>query len=141
MKSGTTAVTLAGFVVVAGIAYAFVTDGGMPAYAGDGPAAKADAAPAKVVHVDELADKPERYKGEIVLMAAVARVNRARGVFSAIDYREFVQCHELDCAKHYLPVKFDGPLPKPETLIRMTGKVVKTEKGLVFEAKRLDVTK
>lgn len=140
MKSGTIAVTLAGFVVAAGIAYAFMIDGGSAAYAGDGPTAKADAAPAKVVHVDDLADKPESYKGEIVLKGVVARVSKSKGVFAAIDYREFKKCHELDCAKHYLPVKYDGEIPKPESLIEMRGQVMKGEKGLVFEAQKLEVT-
>lgn len=139
MKSGTIAVVLAGFVVVAGTAYAFMIDGGTAANAGDGPAAKAEAAPAKVVQVDDLADKPESYKGEIVLKAAVARVGKTKGVFAAIDYREFKKCRELDCAKHYLPVKFDGDIPKPETLVQLEGQVVKGEKGLVFEAKKLKV--
>lgn len=160
MKSGTIAVALAGFVVVTGIAYAFAADNRPsnavsdavaakePCCSEEGGAATCEDATAtcepktgEAVHVDDLAAKPEGYKGEIVLKAAVARVSKSKDVFAAIDYREFKKCHELDCAKHYLPVKFSGDIPKPETLVQMTGQVVKGEKGLVFEAKKLEVIK
>ena len=157
MKSGNIVVALAGIVVVFGIAYAFANDkelaaasssaavtepccsneGGSPA-CGDDPA---KCEPKAVVQVDDLVEKPENYKGEIVLKAAVARVSKTKGVFSAIDYREFKKCNELECAKHYLPVKFSGEIPKLETLVQMTGQVVKGEKGLVFEAKKLEEIK
>lgn len=160
MKSGNLVVALAGFVVVSGIAYAFASDKATPAAVstsatvaepccstGEGtPACVNDATSCEpksgeAVHVDDLAAKPENYKGEIVLKAAVARVTKSKDVFAAIDYREFKKCHELDCAKHYLPVKFSGEIPKPETLVQTTGQVVKGEKGLVFEAKKLEVIK
>lgn len=135
MKSGAVAVALSGLVVVSGLTYAFAADEGKP-----GPArtAKAEVNPAAVVQVDDLAEKPEKFKGQITLKAAVARVNKSKGVFSVIDAREFESCGEVDCAKHYLPVRFSGELPKPETIVRITGEVVKSDKGLVFEAKSVD---
>jgi hypothetical protein len=131
MKSGKIAVALAVVVVVAGIAYAFLHDTG--AVADTGQESVAD-----VVHVDDLADHPEKYQGEIVVKAVVARVNKAKGALSVIDFREFEECHEIACAKNYLPVKVESELPAPETVVTLTGQVVRTDKGLVFEAKRLE---
>lgn len=143
MKSGNIAVSLAAVVVFLGIAQAFLSNKGAVATAQETPLAKAETkdSRAAAVQVDDLADSPEKFKGEIYLKAAVARVSKGKGLFSVIDAREFESCGEVTCAKHYLPVKFTGELPKPETVIFITGEVVKTEKGLMFEAKRVDTKK
>lgn len=139
MKSGTIAVALSGLVVVSGLAYAFVADSGTPAQAQEASAkGKAETKSAAVVQVDDLAEKPGKFQGEIVLKAAVARVNRAKGLLSVIDAREFEACGEVNCARHYLPVKLAGTLPELETVVFLTGEVVRTDRGLVFEAKRVD---
>ncbi len=137
MKSGTIAVMLAGFVLVAGIIHAFIRD------SGDATADEASA-PAKLeastapVHVDDLADSPEKFKGEIVLRAVVSAVKKPQGVFAVIDSREFESCGVLTCAKNNLPVKFSGKLPQPRTVVEITGEVVESDKGLVFAARLVD---
>ncbi len=135
MRSGTTTVLLAGLVTVSGIAFAFVR-GGVPS-----PVAEAQAATGAGVEVDDLADHPELYSGEVILRAAVARVNRSKGLLSVIDAREFESCGEVNCARHYLPVKIDGPLPDPKTVVTLTGRIAHSEEGLVFEASRVEVRK
>lgn len=137
MKSGKIAVALAVVVVVAGIAYAFVRDMGALADSGVEPA-PASSASAGMVHVDDLADHPDQYEGEIVLKGVVARVNKAKGALSVIDFREFEECQQLACAKNYLPVTVEGEIPAPEAVVILTGQVVRTDKGLVFEAKRME---
>lgn len=137
MKSGKIAVALAAVVVVAGIAYAFLREKGAFAESRGEPAS-ASSALAGVVQVDDLADSPEKYQGEIVLKAVVARVNKSKGVLSVIDFREFEACGEVGCARNYLPVKVEGELPEPKTVVELAGEVVRTEKGLVFQAKRLE---
>ncbi|GMU21403.1 MAG: hypothetical protein AMXMBFR13_14960 [Phycisphaerae bacterium] len=137
MNSGTIAVTLAGFVLVAGIAYAFVRDSG-DAIADATLAAARLETPSVAAHVDDLADNPQKFKGEIVLRAVVSAVNEPQGVFAVIDSREFESCGVLTCAKNNLPVKFSGELPGPRTLVEITGEVATSEKGLVFDAKRVD---
>ena len=42
---------------------------------------------------------------------------------------------------NYLPVKVEGELPKPKTLLHITGQVVQSEDGLVFEAERMEPAK
>ncbi|UCC29479.1 MAG: hypothetical protein JSU86_14910, partial [Phycisphaerales bacterium] len=135
MKSGTIAVTLAGLVVVAGIAYAFVRNAG-DAVVSETPA-KSELS-GEAVHVDDLGDNPEKFKGEIVLRAVVSAVKETEGVFAVIDSREYESCGVLTCAKHNLPVKFGGEAPAPRTVVEITGEVVKSDKGLVFAARRVD---
>jgi len=137
MKSGIIAVILAGLVLVAGITYAFIRDRGDAVADETSPPAKLEASAAPV-QVDDLADNPDKFKGEIVLRAVVSAVNRSDGVFAVIDSREFESCGVLTCAKNSLPVKFNGELPDPRTVVEITGEVVKGEKGLVFDAKRVD---
>lgn len=133
MKSGAVTVCFAALVTASGIAVAFVRDGGASP-----TVAEAQTAAGASVEVDDLADHPERYAGEVTLRAAVARVNRSKGVVSVIDAREFESCGSVDCAKHYVPVKLDGPLPEPKTVVTLVGRVTRTERGLVFEASRLE---
>jgi hypothetical protein len=139
MKSGITAVVLACIVVVAGIAYSFIHD--------DNPVDKGTTVTAKpnissrVVQVDELAKSPEDFRGEFVLRGVVAGVRKTDGVFAVIDSREFESCEVLTCAANTIPVKFNGYLPDPKTIVEITGRVIRGKKGLVIEAKRVEVVK
>lgn len=137
MKSGQVIMILAGLVVAGGMAFAFLRDRAglsiQPA------AAESDASMPKVVHVDELAAEPNKFNGEFVLRAVVAGVKESEGVISVIDSREFESCGVLTCAENYLPVKLGGKLPQPKTIVELTGHVIKSDKGLLFEASRLDV--
>lgn len=137
MKAGHVVLTLAGLVVAGGITYALMRDGASI----DVQPATADSAAStrRVVHVDELAAHPEEFKGEFVLRAVVAGVKESEGVLSVIDSREYESCGVLTCAENYLPVKVGGKLPQPKTVVELTGLVVKNDKGLLFEASRLDV--
>ncbi len=138
MKSGIIAVLLASIVVIGGIAYAFHrTD--------DSSIEKAVAVTAEthelagVVHVDDLAKKPEDFKGEFVLRGVVAGVRKIDGIFAVIDSREFKTCGVLTCAINTIPVKFDGELPGSKTIVEITGRVVQSEKGLIISARRVEV--
>ncbi len=139
MNSGKIAVVFAALVTVLGIGWAFVR-GGSQVAAESTPVA-AEKTESQAVHVDELAERPSDHAGEITLRAVVARVNEEAGLFSVIDAREFESCSSLTCAKHYVPVKFSGRIPEPKSIVQLTGHTVKTEKGLVFEAKRLEAVK
>ena len=138
MKTGTIAVVLAGLVAVAGIAFAFLRD--QPeGVVQESSSAVEPTLPNDVVQVDALAEHPDRFNGEIVLRAAVAGVNEAEKVFGVIDAREFESCGRVDCCdKDILPVKFAGEFPKPKTIVRITGRVSRSEKGLIFDARRVE---
>ena len=139
MKSGTIAVVLAAFVVAAGITYAFLREKG-PSVDRKPPLAAKPEASSGLIHVDDLAKNPEGFSGDVVLRAVVAGVNKPQGVFGVIDAREYEQCGSLSCCEEpILPVKFAGNLPEPKTFVQITGRVVRGEKGLVFEARSLEI--
>ena len=138
MKTGTIVVTLAGVIVVAGITFAFLRDQPMVVVQEPSSAVQPTVAN-ELVQVDALAENPDHFKGEIVLRAAVAGVNEAEKVFGVIDAEEFETCGRVDCCeKDILPVKFAGKFPKPKTIVRITGRVTHNEKGLIFDAKRVE---
>ncbi len=140
MKSGIIAVVLAGIVVSGGIAYAFHRTV-------DGPVDGVVAVTAKtrgsteVVNVDDLAGNPEGFKGEFVLRGAVAGVRKTDGVFAVVDSREFESCGVLTCALNTIPVKFDGELPAPKSIVEITGRVIRGEKGLIINAESVKAVK
>ena len=138
MKAGGIVVILAGVVVATGIAYSFIRERDIAAEAEPCVAVEPDAS-SRVVNVDDLAEKPENFKGDIVLRAVVAGVNKSEGVFGAVDSREFESCGVLTCADNTLPVKFAGELPNVKTVVEITGRIVRNKKGLSIEAKRVEV--
>lgn len=138
MKSGRTAVALAGAVVVAGIAYAFLRSDRRASDTAKAETSGGQAKASAIVQVDDLAANPGRFQGEIVVQAVVARVKPAEGIFAVIDAREFERCRSVTCAQHYVPVKFAGTLPKSETVVQMIGQIVSTDKGMVFQAKSVE---
>ncbi|MFV1994425.1 MAG: hypothetical protein ACC661_03220 [Verrucomicrobiales bacterium] len=135
---GTIAVILAGIVVIAGIAYSFIREKDAPVDTEPPVTTKPDTS-SRIVHVDDLAKNPEDFKGEIVLRAVVVGVKESEEVFGVIDSREFESCGVLTCAKNTLPVKFSGDLPEPKTVVQVTGRMIQGEKGLIIEAKRVEV--
>lgn len=87
-----------------------------------------------IVHVDDLAQNPEKYKQSFVLDGVVAGVNKKEGVFGVIDHREFVSCGVLTCAQTTLPIKYSGELPTIESHVQIYGKLVETTQGQLIEA-------
>jgi hypothetical protein len=140
MKSGIVVVVLASVIVVAGITYSFIRKNDKPLDT-PVPVAVTPNGSSKVVSVDELAKNPEGLRGEFVLRGVVAGVRKDQGVFAVIDSREFESCGVLTCAANTIPVKFDGVLPAPKTIVEITGRVVRGDGGLVIRAKRVEVVK
>jgi len=140
MKSGIIAVVLAGIVVIGGITYAFQRTGDRLA---DGVVAVASNphGSAEAVNVDDLAGNPEGFQGEFLLRGAVAGVRKTEGIFAVVDSREFESCGVLTCALNTLPVKFDGVLPAPGTIVEITGRVIRGKDGLIINAVRVKTVK
>jgi hypothetical protein len=147
MKSAPIILTLAALVIVGGIGYGFLRDqesGRTQELAASEKPSALDAVEAKnrpVIEIDDFVAKPESFSGEIVLKAVVAGVTEDASVFGVIDAREFEECGVLSCAKNVVPVKFNGEIPALETIVNITGEVVRRDEGLVFEAKAVDVVK
>ncbi len=60
-------------------------------------------------------------------------------MFGVIDFREFESCGTLSCAKTVLPVRFSGALPEPKAVVEIAGSLVRGKKGLLIEAKSVEV--
>ena len=94
----------------------------------------------KIINVDDLAKNPEKFQGTILLRAVVAGINKSKGIFSIIDCREFEEEGILTCPDAViLPVKFDKAPPKPKSKVNITGRVTRNKKGLIIEAKHVEV--
>ena len=138
MKTRIALVVFAALVVATGITYSFVRD----AHTGAEMRPPVDAGPSvssKIIHVDELAKSPGGFKGEIVLRGVVAGVRKPEGVFGVIDAREVESCGVLTCAKNLLPIKFEGEAPELKAIVQITGHVVRDKKGLIIEAKHVEL--
>ena len=81
------------------------------------------------LQVEDLAADPKGYQGTILVrgVMAVAPPDHP-GMFAMIDSREARVCRDLKCAKNYLPVKANGPLPQPWDELNVRGRIVKGER-------------
>lgn len=140
MNTGRIAVVFAAIIVVAGITCAFVRQDSSGATRATSKSPPREVS-TEIIHVDDLAQRLGAYQGELTLSAVVAGVNQSEGVISVIDSREFETCGTLDCARNYIPVKMSGELPKPKTRLQITGRIARTNKGLVFESGRVETVK
>jgi len=140
VKSGIIAVVLAGIVITAGIMYSFIRENDKPIDDIVTTVAKPKES-SKVIHVDELVQNPKDFQSEFVLRGVVAGVRKSEGIFAVIDSREFESCGVLTCAANTIPVKFDGELPNFKSIVEITGRVIRNEKGLIIDAERVEVVK
>lgn len=99
--------------------------GGLPDMFG----ANQRALPAGALQVEDVMADPKGYQGTILVrgVMAVAPAN-SPGMFAMIDSREARVCRDLKCAKNYLPVKANGPLPQPWDELNVRGRIVKGER-------------
>lgn len=140
MVNGRFVVAVAAVVVVVGISAAFIREDTRRTDKEPVPMSDHTELGPSVVQVDDLAKAPENHQGEVLLRGVVSGVNEAESVFAVIDAREFEACGVLTCAAYVIPVVFSGELPKPKSSVEITGKVVRGEKGMAFEAKTVEVS-
>ena len=149
MKSSHVIVAGAAAVIVAGVVFAFlreapaepspdaVTEVAASLSADEGEPVTTDAASASTsqsVHVDELTANPNDYTGSVMIRGVVAGINQEEGVVALIDSREFEECGTVACATNYLPVRVDGTLPEPLSLVQVVGEVTRGADGLEVRA-------
>lgn len=145
MKSNWIALALAGCAAVGGLTYAFLqyekpteqADAVESSIQPDSTLTVVKETPDQPVHVDDLFENLENHSGRISLQGVVAGSDADKGVFGVIDLREYEECGVLSCAKFTMPVRFSGDLPEAKTILTMTGEVVKTSDGYLFDAQEL----
>jgi len=91
--------------------------------------ARAEKSSPKVVSVDKLVRRPDKFKGTIGVNGAVSKLDEAKGVF-------VLGCGDA-CVS--LPVKFQGKMPAVGTKVTVYGEITKTEDGkYVFAGQRIE---
>ncbi len=94
-----------------------------------------------ILSVADIQSDPSGVKGTVVVTGVVARVSeKDKQVFAMIDTDEAKHCQSTGCAKFYLPVHFNGPMPKEWDEVNATGQIV-DKGGLMFQASKLDVVR
>ncbi len=92
-----------------------------------------------ILGVSDVQSDPVSIKGTVVVTGVVARLSeKDRQVFAVIDTDEAKHCKSVGCAKFYLPVHFDGSMPKEWDEVNVTGRIA-DQGGLMFQASKLDV--
>jgi hypothetical protein len=86
--------------------------------------------------VNDLAANPSAYLGEVAVIGVVAAVKAGQG-FTIVDKREYADCglsclNEPDTRK--IPVRWEGDPPKLQEIVRITGVLKKSDRGLIFSA-------
>jgi hypothetical protein len=90
-----------------------------------------------VLGVVELMKNVDRYRGSVRLEGVVSAVAPEVQALSLIDAKEFQTCGVVTCAQLTLPVRWTGPMPSPQDIIRLEGEVQQVSGKLIFKARAL----
>lgn len=92
----------------------------------------------KILSVKDIAADPSAYQGTITITGVVSvQLTSEPNVFLLIETQEALLCKSVQCANFYLPVKYDGKMPKMADEVNVTGKFVQS--GQRFAAEKVDV--
>ncbi len=89
-----------------------------------------------ILSVGDIHADPSAYKGMITVTGVVANKSRTNSkVFAIVDTSEAKTCKTTGCSKFYLPVSYEGEIPKEWDEVNITGTIVKG----VLVATKLDI--
>lgn len=89
-----------------------------------------------ILSVSDIQAEPSACKGTITVTGVVARKSRTDSkIFAIVDTSEAKSCKSTGCAKFYLPVSYEGEIPKEWDEVNITGTIVKG----VLVATKLDI--
>jgi len=93
----------------------------------------------KIATVKNVLNNPSEYiNQEVIIRGYVSRVDSDKQQFSIIGEKEFDKCEIDKCNENeQLPIRFKDSLPKIGNKIEVSGRITKTEKGFVYEAKTI----
>ena len=96
---------------------------------------------AAALQVNQVAADPAAYSGTITVSGVMAGTSAQNpNIFGLFDLKE-LQCNTPNCNKLYLPVRYQGPLPKLGDEVRVSGSIMNTGEGFVFSASELKVVR
>ena len=93
-----------------------------------------------ILTVNDIQADPSAYKGTITITGVMALVSRQDPkVFAIIDTSEAKTCKTTGCARFYLPVKYEGQIPKVWDEVNVTGSFA--DGGKLFVATKVEILK
>lgn len=91
-----------------------------------------------ILSVNDIMADPAAYKGVITITGVVAGFSRQDPkLFAIIETAEAKLCKITGCARFYLPVKYEGNVPKVWDEVNVTGSFV--EGGRLFVATKVEI--
>jgi hypothetical protein len=96
---------------------------------------------AAALQVNQVAADPAAYSGTITVSGIMAGTSPQNpNIFGIFDLKE-LNCTTPNCNKLYLPVRYQGPMPKLGDEVRVSGSIMKTGEGFIFSASNLKVVR
>ncbi len=91
-----------------------------------------------VLSVNDIQADPAAFKGVVTITGVVSRIAGPNPkTFMLVDTQEAKLCKSTHCARFYLPVQYEGTLPKEWDEVNATGNFV--EDGKLFQATKVEV--
>lgn len=90
-----------------------------------------------ILSVNDISADPAAFKGTITITGVVAQISSKDHVFAMVDTAEAKHCKSTGCARFYLPVRYEGTLPKEWDEVNVSGSFVQGSK--VFQAAKVEV--
>ena len=96
---------------------------------------------ANALQVNQVAADPSAYSGTITVAGIMAGTSQQDpSVFGIFDIKE-LQCKTPNCNKIYLPVKYQGALPKLGDEVRVSGNITPVSGNYIFSATNVKVVR
>lgn len=96
---------------------------------------------ARALQVNQVAADPSAYSGTITVTGIMAGISpQDPSLFGMFDLKE-LQCKTPNCNKIYLPVKYQGAMPKPGDEVRVSGSFMPVSGGFFFSATDVKVVR
>lgn len=95
----------------------------------------------KSLQVNQVAANPSAYSGTITVTGIMAGISpQDPSVFGIFDLKE-LKCKTPNCEKIYLPVKYQGTMPKPGDEVRVSGIFIPVSGSYLFSATDVKVVR
>ena len=96
---------------------------------------------ANALQVNQVAADPSAYSGTITVTGIMAGTSpQDQSVFGMFDLKE-LQCTTPNCNKIYLPVKYQGTMPKPGDEVLVSGSFMQVSGSYLFSATDVKVVR
>lgn len=96
---------------------------------------------ASALQVNQVTADPSAYSGTVTVTGIMAGTSQQDpSIFGMFDLKE-LQCTTPNCNKIYLPVRYQGTMPKPGDEVRVTGNFTQADGGFLFSASNVKVVR